>query len=147
MSKYLQGKYIVRNKNKYIGDYNNVIYRSSWELKFLAWCDHNENVVGFNSEEVVIPYISPKDGKYHRYFIDCFAKIKDSSGNVTNYLIEIKPKKQTQPPEVKKRVTKQYITEVTTWGVNQAKWKAAIEYCADRGWKFRILTEDDLGIA
>ena len=129
MTKYLQGKYIVRNKKKYMGDHNNVVYRSSWELKFLAWCDNNPNVVEFSSEEIVIPYKSPVDGKYHRYFVDCFVKVKDKSGNVKSYLIEIKPKKQTKEPEQQRRVTKRYITEVTTWGVNQAKWKAATEYC------------------
>jgi hypothetical protein len=61
-------------------------------------------------------------------------------------IIEVKPKKQTQPPKVQKRVTKQYINEVVTWGVNESKWKAATEFCLDRGWHFKILTEDDLGI-
>jgi hypothetical protein len=146
MSKYLQGKYLVKNKAKYLGDYKNVIYRSSWELKFLAWCDNNDNVVGFSSEEIIVPYKSPVDNKFHRYFVDCFAKIKNKEGDVKSYLIEIKPKKQTKPPEIKKRVTKQYITEVTTWAVNEAKWKAATEFCADRGWEFKILTENDLNI-
>jgi hypothetical protein len=144
MTKYLQGKYIVRNKKKYMGDHNNVVYRSSWELKFLAWCDNNPNVVEFSSEEIIIPYKSPVDGKYHRYFVDCFVKVKDKSGNVKSYLIEIKPKKQTKEPEQQRRVTKRYITEVTTWGVNQAKWKAATEYCLDRNWEFVIFTEDQL---
>jgi hypothetical protein len=146
MTKYLQGKYIVRNKNKYMGDHNNVVYRSSWELKFLAWCDNNPNVVEFSSEEIVIPYKSPVDGKYHRYFVDCFVKVKDKGGNVKSYLIEIKPKKQTKEPEQQRRVTKRYITEVTTWGVNQAKWKAATEYCLDRNWEFKLITEDHLGL-
>ena len=146
MTKYLQGKYIVRNKKKYMGDYNNVVYRSSWELKFLAWCDNNPNVVEFSSEEIVIPYKSPVDGKYHRYFVDCFVKVKDNGGNVKSYLIEIKPKKQTKEPQQQRRVTKRYITEVTTWGVNQAKWKAATEYCLDRNWEFKLITEDHLGL-
>jgi hypothetical protein len=146
MTKYLQGKYIVRNKKKYIGDHYNVVYRSSWELKFLAWCDNNPNVVEFSSEEIVIPYKSPVDGKYHRYFVDCFVKVKDKNGNVKSYLIEIKPKKQTQQPTPQRRVTKRYITEVTTWGINQAKWKAATEYCLDRNWEFKLITEDHLGL-
>jgi len=61
-------------------------------------------------------------------------------------MLEVKPKKQTQPPEKKKRITKQYIAEVATWGVNQAKWKSAIEYCKDRGWEFKVITEDHLGL-
>ena len=146
MTKYLQGRYIVRNPQKYLGDYNNVIYRSSWELKFLSWCDNNKNVVAFCSEEVIVPYKSPVDGKYHRYFVDMLAKIKNQNDEIKTYLIEVKPYKQTQQPEQRKRVTKQYITEVATWGVNQAKWKAANEYCLDRGWEFKILTEKELGI-
>ena len=144
MTKYLQGKYIVRNKKKYMGDHNNVVYRSSWELKFLAWCDNNPNVVEFSSEEIVIPYKSPVDGKYHRYFVDCFVKVKDKSGNVKSYLIEIKPKKQTKEPVIQRRVTKRYITEVMTYGINQAKWKAAEDFCRDRGWEFKVITESDL---
>ena len=61
-------------------------------------------------------------------------------------MLEVKPKKQTQEPLQQRRVTKKYITEVATWGVNQAKWKAATEYCLDRGWEFKILTEDHLGL-
>jgi hypothetical protein len=33
-----------------------------------------------------------------------------------------------------------------TWGINQSKWKNAAEFCEDRGWKFQILTETELGI-
>jgi hypothetical protein len=144
--KYLQGKYKVRNVEKYMGDPTNVIYRSSWELKFLNWCDNNPSVVSFSSEEIVIPYKSPVDGKYHRYFVDFMIKIRTKDDITKTYLVEIKPKKQTMPPEHKKRITKQYITEVVTWGVNQAKWKAASEYCLDRGWEFKILSEKDLNV-
>jgi hypothetical protein len=144
--RYLQGKYKVRNVEKYMGDPTNVIYRSSWELKFLNWCDNNPSVVSFSSEEIVIPYKSPVDGKYHRYFVDFMIKIRTKDDITKTYLVEIKPKKQTMPPEQKKRITKQYITEVVTWGVNQAKWKAASEYCLDRGWEFKILSEKDLNV-
>jgi len=144
--KYLQGKYKVRNVSKYNGDASNVIYRSSWELKFLVWCDNNPNVVSFSSEEIIIPYKSPVDGKFHRYFVDFMVKIKTKDNTTKTYLVEVKPKRQTQPPEIKKRITKQYINEVATWGVNQSKWKAAIDYCLDRGWEFKILTEQDLNV-
>lgn len=144
--RYLQGKYKVRNVEKYMGDPSNVIYRSSWELKFLNWCDNNPSVVSFSSEEIVIPYKSPVDGKYHRYFVDFMIKIRTKDDITKTYLVEIKPKKQTMPPEQKQRITKQYITEVVTWGINQAKWKAASEYCLDRGWEFKILSEKDLNV-
>ena len=61
-------------------------------------------------------------------------------------ILEVKPKAQTKEPTKKSRITPKYITEVATWGVNQAKWKAATEYALDRGWEFKILTEDHLGI-
>ena len=73
-------------------------------------------------------------------------KVRDKSGNIKTYLIEIKPSAQTKPPEIPKRKTRRYIQEVFTWGKNEAKWKAAIEYAKDRGWEFKILTEHELGL-
>ena len=104
------------------------------------WC------IAWASEELTIPYMSPVDGRWHRYFPDFLVKYRNQHGEVKTMLIEVKPKKQTQPPAQQRRVTKRYITEVTTWGVNQAKWKAANEYCLDRGWEFKIFTEDHLGL-
>jgi hypothetical protein len=95
---------------------------------------------------VIVPYKSPVDGRYHRYFPDFLVKVKTKDGKVNTLMIEVKPKKQTLPPEQKKRITKQFINEVTTYGVNQAKWKAAREYCLDRKWEFKVVTEDDLGL-
>jgi hypothetical protein len=109
-----------------------------------VWLDTAVNVLEWSSEEKIIPYISPVDNRHHRYFVDFFAKVRAKDGTIKAYLIEVKPFKQTQEPQKKKRVTKQYITEVTTWAVNQAKFKAATEYCKDRGWEFKILTEKDL---
>lgn len=141
------GRFKPTNPKKYRGDFNNIIYRSSWECKFMNYLDRAENVVSWSSEEVIIPYLSPIDGKWHRYFVDFYVQYRAADGNLNVKLIEIKPFKQTQPPQKKKRITKQYITEVTTWGINEAKWKAATEYCKDRGWKFQVLTEKELGIA
>jgi len=140
------GKFTPKNPKKYVGDPTNIIYRSSWECKVMSWLDRNPDIVSWASEELTIPYISPVDGRYHRYFPDFLVKVKNKDGNMKTLLIEIKPKKQTTEPVKKKRVTKQYINEVTTWGVNQAKWKAAEEYSADRGWEFMVLTEDHLGL-
>ena len=140
------GKFTPKNPKKYVGDPTNIIYRSSWECKVMSWLDRNPDIVSWASEELTIPYISPVDGRYHRYFPDFLVKVRNKDGNMKTLLIEIKPKKQTTEPVKKKRVTKQYINEVTTWGVNQAKWKAAEEYSADRGWEFMVLTEDHLGL-
>jgi len=138
------GRFLPTNPHKYVGDHKNIIYRSSWECRFMHKFDISDWVISWASEELVIPYISPVDGKWHRYFVDFVIKVKDKDGKLKTWMIEVKPKKQTKAPEVKKRITKQYITEVTTWGVNQAKWKAATEYCLDRGWEFVIFTEDHL---
>lgn len=133
------------NPRKYVGDHTNIIWRSTWECRVMTWLDKNPNVISWASEELIVPYISPVDGRWHRYFPDFLVKVNTQQGLKT-ILIEVKPKKQTQPPKQQKRVTKRYITEVTTWGVNQAKWKAAEEYCLDRGWEFKIFTEDHLGL-
>jgi hypothetical protein len=141
-----KGLYRISNPAKYRGDIHNVIYRSSWELRFMKYCDHNSAIVEWGSETMIIPYKSPVDNKIHRYFVDFYVKIKDSNDKTTKYLIEIKPEKFTKPPDIPKRKTKRFIQEVFNYGTNQAKWKAANEYCQDRGMKFLVLTEKDLGI-
>lgn len=141
-----KGKFKPKNYQKYRGDPTNIIYRSLWELKAMKYLDENPNVLEWSSEEIAIPYVSPIDNRYHRYFPDLYAKVIDKNGIMKIMLLEIKPSQQTKEPKKKSRITKGYITEVTEWGRNQAKWKAAIEYCADRGWEFKILTENELGI-
>jgi hypothetical protein len=140
--KTLKGRYQVKNPKKYKGDHTKVYYRSSWELKFFNYCDKNPDIVKWSSEEIVIPYKSPIDGRYHRYFPDIW--MKTSKGKV--YLIEIKPFKETQEPKKRSRITKQYLNEVKTYGININKWKAAQEYCADRQWEFKIITEHELNL-
>jgi hypothetical protein len=110
----------------------------------MDWLDRNKDIISWASEELIVPYISPVDNRVHRYFPDFLVKLRNKEGQLKTLMIEVKPKKQTQPPMQQRRITKQYITEVTTWGVNQAKWKAAEEYCLDRGWKFIIMTEEHL---
>lgn len=105
--------------------------------------DNNLTVLKWSSEEIVIPYLSPVDNKIHRYFPDFFV-ITQNNGIQASMILEIKPLKQSQPPQRRSRVSKQYIQEVVTWGVNEAKWKAAQEYCEDRNWKFKVITEKQL---
>ena len=139
------GKYRPTYPRKYKGDPTNIIYRSLWELKFMKYCDLNENILEWGSEEIIIPYRSPTDNRYHRYFPDFYVKAITGSG-IKRYIIEIKPQKQVEGPKVQTKKTKKYINEVVTYAINQAKWKAAEEYCADRKWEFKILTEKDLKI-
>lgn len=140
-----KGKFKPQNPQKYRGDPTNIVYRSSWECKVMSRLDRDTNVIEWASEEFFIPYRSPVDGKMHRYFPDFFVRVQSNSG-LRAMVWEVKPKKQAQPPQPRSRVTKQYINEVVTWGINEAKWKAAQEFCKDRGWEFKVLTEDDLGI-
>jgi hypothetical protein len=140
------GKFFPKNVKKYTGDPNKIFYRSLWERKMMVRFDTDDSILEWSSEEVVIPYISPVDKRIHRYFPDFLIKVKKIDGSLTKILIEVKPEKQTKPPEKKKRVTKGYINEIMTWGVNEAKWKAAQEFCLDKGWQFQIITENELGI-
>lgn len=144
--KYHQGYFRPKNPEKYKGDVRNIIYRSSWELEFMKWCDRNTNVLYYGSEEFCIPYRSPVDGRIHRYFPDFIIKVKEQTGDIKTYVIEVKPKKQTKEPKKPARATKRYISEVKTYAVNTAKWKAADEWCKDRLIEFKIITEDHLGI-
>lgn len=140
-----KGKYKPKNPKKYIGDPTNIIYRSLWERKFMKYCDTRDNILEWGSEEFCLPYRSPIDNKIHRYFPDFYMKVNEN-GVIKKYVIEVKPKKQTVEPEVKKRKTKGYIYEVVEYAKNQAKWKAAKEFCEDRQWIFKIITEDELGL-
>jgi hypothetical protein len=146
MSKFHQGKFQPRNPQKYKGDPNNIIYRSSWELKFLIECDKRDDIIEYSSEEIIIGYRSPKDQKIHRYFPDFLIKCKDKDENISTIMIEIKPLVQTVPPIKKKRITRGFINEIITYAVNQAKWEEAQKYCDKRGWKFMIMTERELGL-
>ena len=146
MGESIKSRYYPDYPNKYKGNSNNIICRSSWERKFCRWCDLNENVLEWGSEELWIPYKSPVDNRVHRYFPDFIIKVREKTGELKTYVIEVKPKKQTIPPKQKSRVTKSYINEVKTYAINQAKWKAADEFCKDRLIEFKIITENELGI-
>ena len=138
-----KGRFSPKNPQKYMGDPNNIIYRSSWECRVMDYIDKNPDFVSWSSEEMCIPYVSPVDGKRHRYFPDFIVKVKSKDNKITTYMIEVKPEKQSKPPEKRKRITKQYINEVVTWGINQSKWKSAIEYCKDRNWQFIVMVSSD----
>ena len=141
-----KGKYKVRAPYKYKGNPTKVIYRSLWELKFMTYCDTNINILEWGSEEMYVWYKSPVDNKPHRYFPDFYIKARESDGQVKKYIIEVKPQRQTKPPAKPKRQTRGYIREAYEYAKNKAKWKAANEWCLDRGFEFKILTEKELGI-
>ena len=141
-----KGRYTPKNPKKYKGDHHNIVYRSLWERKFMVYCDNSDNILEWGSEEIIIPYLSPWDGKLHRYFPDFYIKVRQASGNIKKFIIEVKPKKQTRPPEPVHRKTKKWLNEVKTYSINEAKWKSASEWCSNNNMEFKILTEDELGI-
>jgi len=141
-----KGKYYPSYPRKYKGDPTSIIYRSLWERKFMVYCDKNNSILEWASEEIAIPYRSPIDNRVHRYFPDFYMKVKEFNGKIKRYVIEVKPAKQTKPPAKPKRQTKGYIREAYEYAKNQAKWKMAREFCADRQWEFKVVTEKELGI-
>ena len=112
----------------------------------MKYCDHTDSILEWGSEEIIIPYRSPIDNRVHRYYPDFYIKVREKSGKISKYIIEIKPKKQTKPPYGKDKRTAAYKKEALTFAKNRAKWDAAEEFCDDRQMKFLILTEDHLAV-
>ena len=146
MSRTLQGKYRPKNPDKYIGDPSDIVYRSSWERMFMVWCDTKSHVVAWQSEEKAIWYYDPVTKKKRRYFPDFLIKYKKGDTLISE-MIEVKPQSQIDgPPTNPKRRTQSWMNAVHTYITNQAKWKAAMEYCEDRGMSFRLISEKHLGL-
>ncbi|MGY8692235.1 MAG: TnsA endonuclease N-terminal domain-containing protein [Candidatus Poseidoniales archaeon] len=140
------GKYSPINPKKYKGDPHRITYRSLWERKFMVYCDNSDSILEWGSEEIIIPYLSPVDGRIHRYFPDFYIKVQKHDGSTEKSIVEIKPKVQCSPPKVPSRKTRSFYNAIKTWAVNEAKWKYATEFCDINGIEFKILNEDHLGI-
>lgn len=146
-TKFKQGKYKPLNPKKYIGNPSNITFRSSWEYDLMNWLDRHPAVRRWASEEVIIPYLSPVDGKQHRYYVDFYAEIFTRNQILEKYLIEVKPYAQTVFPKMKKKsgvLTESSKEDMRTFLVNSAKWKAASRFAQKRGMKFIIITENEL---
>lgn len=143
--KYLQGRFKPTRPEKYVGNLNNIEYRSSWELKFMKWADNNPGVLKWTSEELVINYFSPVDQRNHRYFVDFAVLVKTRTGEQKKYAVEVKPFKETLPPTGTKK-TRRLLQETATYVTNQAKWAAADVWCKKNGMEFLVLTEKELGV-
>ena len=138
-----QGYYNCKHPYKYVGDLTSIVYRSSWEFKFLRWCDNTESVLKFSSEPIHIPYLSPIDKRVHEYFVDFWVEMKDADGNVNRWLIEIKPERHIVMPEPPKvQTTKSlanHISQVKRVLTNLAKFQAARNFCKMQNMKFGVL--------
>ena len=140
------GFYKPKNPRKYRGNPTRIVYRSLWERKYMIYCDSTPSILEWGSEEIAIPYRSPIDRKPHKYYPDFYIKVREKSGNISKYIVEIKPKKQTKHPYGKDKRTAAYKREALTFAKNRAKWNDAEDYCDDRQMKFLILTEDHLAV-
>ena len=141
MAKSYRGLYRPTNPKKYVGNTKQIVYRSLLERRFMRYCDLNEDILYWASEELPVRYYNPLDKKYHRYFPDFVVK----TVNNDKYMIEIKPSRQVAKPKPPKKKTKSYMRESFEYIKNQAKWQAAKSYCDDNGMKFKLITEKDLG--
>jgi len=141
-----KGKYKPNHPEKYAGDVTDIVYRSAWEFRVMRFLDSNPNVTKWVSESIIIPYVSPVDGKPHRYFPDFLIEAKDGNDQIKTILIEVKPEKQTRQPKAptKPQQKRRYLKECATYAVNQAKWESARKVAAKYGWEFMILTEKDI---
>jgi hypothetical protein len=134
----INGTFIPKNPQKYIGNPNRIIFRSLWESRVMKWLDNHPSVLKWGSEEIAIKYIKPTDGKVHNYFPDFIAVIQDRSGVPKKYIIEVKPLKETMLTEKSSNYDKINIA------INTAKWNYARAFAASKGFEFKILTEVDL---
>jgi len=141
MTKSYKGLYRPTNPKKYVGNTKQIVYRSLLERRFMRYCDLNQDILYWASEELPVRYYNPLDKKYHRYFPDFIVK----TVNNDKYMIEIKPSRQVAKPKPPKKKTKSYMRESFEYIKNQAKWQAAKSYCDDKGMKFKLITEKDLG--
>jgi len=140
--KYVQGIYTPINKNKTSGT---IIYRSSLELKLCRWLDKNPKVIKWISERVILPYVSPLDGRVHKYFVDFAAHLKGENEVIKKLLIEVKPYKQTlQPVKTPRKKINTLIAEQRTYATNIAKWDAAMKWAKKNNYKFIIITDKHL---
>tara|TARA_B100000929_G_scaffold290599_1_gene284829 strand:- start:14721 stop:15206 length:486 start_codon:yes stop_codon:yes gene_type:complete len=135
------GRFIPKFPEKYLGDTSKITYRSSWERKCMNNFDLDPKILAWNSEELVIPYLSPKDGRIHRYFVDFVIVTKDKEGKKQVTAIEVKPEKEKFPPKKQGKKKSRFLQECMTFEINQAKWKHAESYCNKKGWNFIIMTE------
>lgn len=144
-----KGRFIPRHPEKYSGDPTLIVYRSLWERRVMSSLDQNPNVLKWSSEEHIVPYKSPVDGRWHRYFPDFVIRTRDRDGRVATKMLEVKPYSQTLQPKPhsgKGKPSRKYLNEVIQYTINSSKWAAARDFCEDRGWEFVVLTEKELGI-
>jgi TnsA endonuclease N terminal len=133
-----RGRFIPRFPEKYMGDPNKIFFRSSWEIRAMKYWDSRPDVLRWNSEEIVIPYLSPKDNRVHEYYPDFYVELLDRDKVLQKYIVEVKPLHESEEKFAKSTYSKDALD------INNAKWGSAAIYCATRGIKFKTITEKSL---
>ena len=136
--RFAKDTYKVKNPEKYLGN-RAPVYRSSWELTFMMFCDNNPSIQQWASEAVKIPYRDPLTGKQTVYVPDFLITYVDKNMKQHGELIEIKPAKQS----IRERVGKNPYDQAQ-YVKNMAKWEAATVWARNHGLKFRVLNEHDI---
>lgn len=139
-----KGYFTPKHPEKYVGDLNKIVYRSSWELSFMNFLDNNIVIEKWGSEIIAIPYIKPTTGRVHKYYPDFWVKYKNKNGKTIQELIEVKPEKQTKQPTTVGKKKKTQLYEAINWAINKAKWKQAKLFCDKYNMTWRILTEREI---
>ena len=141
-------KWRPQHPEKYVGDVDTIVSRSSWELHFMRYCDSNPAVIAWTSE-YPIKYYSTVDEKVRRYFVDFFVKMRTVDGHAV-LMIEVKPDEQCAPPRKPRTANHKsqmrYLTECAAYQLNVDKWQAAREFAEKNNMKFIILNEYDIGL-
>ena len=145
-----QGYFHPANPEKYVGDVNAIVYRSSWEKRLMNVLDLNSNILQWGSEMTFIPYYNQVKRKNAKYYPDFFVEQINKEGIKERVMIEVKPYKETVKPSQPKRLTEKtkqrYLKEVLTFQTNSDKWGAARNFCSNNGWRFLIMDEYSLGL-
>lgn len=138
-----QGYYSPKNPHKYIGDITKIVFRSSWEFKFLRFCDDEPNILRYSSEPIAIPYYNPIDHKVHRYYVDFFIEQKLDGTRVQRWLVEVKPLRHFQMPKKPKKESlkslENYMGAVKRYIVNIEKFKAAKNFAKKQSIMFGVV--------
>ena len=139
-----KGFFTPRHPEKYVGDLNKIVYRSSWELDFMKFLDNNIRVIKWGSETIPIPYVKPTTGRVHKYYPDFYVEYYNSKGGIVQDIVEVKPESQIRKPTVKGKSKKTQLHEALTWSINMAKWRSAKLFCDKYGFNWRVMSEKEI---
>jgi hypothetical protein len=162
-SKYNQGNYIPKNKDKIIklNDNGGLYYRSGLEKKIMFWLDLKEDIVRWGAECIRVPYqVSVVENglltlKTHSYYADFYYEMKVGE-SIRKVVVEVKPMKEYEdailfkegkfnvPTDITHKKLKNLEWRFKTAQKNYEKWESMIKWCNTKGFEFIIITEQHL---